>query len=210
MAGGRRALGAVLAGLGVVALAVGVLGLAGVIGDGDGADQAAGAGERTDDRPATEADRSSPSTAVTTTTPRTTTTVATPATTGPTTTTLAAESPAAFFAAFAAAIRGRDTAFLVARLHPTVLERYSETACRTQLATIDQPRFDNTVVSVSGPAAWAWETDGLSRTLPDTLTVRVRSTLDGQSFTEQDAHVIVAAGKVLWFTDCGTPVAGAR
>jgi hypothetical protein len=125
-------------------------------------------------------------------------------------TTAVAETPEEFFALFSAAIRSRDAAFLVDRLHPFVLERYGDATCRAYLAQLDVPRFEARVLSTGAVQPWDWVTDGITRTVTDAIPVRVTRTENGSTYSESDTHVVRTDGRVRWFTDCGAPVAGAR
>lgn len=137
------------------------------------------------------------------------TTAATQATT--TTTTPPAETPEEFFERWVAALRGGDAELLFERLHPTMFDRYDEAACRAYLGGLRAPIAEAEVLEVGGTGTWSWETDGLARDIPDATTVRVRRTEDGDTFIENDTHVVVGDdGLVRWFTDCGTPKEGAR
>jgi hypothetical protein len=134
--------------------------------------------------------------------PITTTTVA------PTTTTLPLSTRVGtFFGEWARALAAGDEAFLVAKLHPAVPERYGNDACVAYLGGITAPAATAEVVDVVdtvGP--WTWETDGRATEIPDTITARLRRTEDGSTFIESEVHVALLDGDVRWFTDCGTPL----
>lgn len=189
--------------VGLVATVVGLVGL--VTERGDGSEAAAPA-------------RSSPSLAPPTDAPSTPTPAGSPTgastpTAGPTdppSDTPEPETPEAFFARFAEALATGDEGFLLSRLHPFVFERYGRPACRAYLGSLDLPGYGAEVLEVTGTGAWGWETDGLRRRVEDTTTVRIRFTQDGSTFTETDAHVVEDGGLILWFTDCGDPLEGAR
>ncbi len=72
------------------------------------------------------------------------------------------------------------------------------------------PAFDTEVLAVGTTGAFDWSTDGVTRQVADTTTVRLRTTEDGSTFVEADSHVVIEGGLVRWFTDCGTPKGGAR
>ena len=112
----------------------------------------------------------------------------------------------AFFAQWVAALQAGDAAFLFGRLHPAVVERYGEPACRTYLGGFRFPAAAVQVLSSdAATAVWAWDTDGRSSPIADAVGVRLRRTEDGATFTESDAHVALVDGEIRWFTDCGTP-----
>ena len=180
MAVGHRSLALVLLGVGAVITVVGVLGAAGVF-EGNGASDDGDA-----KRPSVERSDRSPAS------------------------TVAPETPQQFLVQLSQAVRAKDATFLFERLHPFVLERYGETACRAYLGGLSTPAFNIEPLAVVGTGTWDWTTDGLTRAVPGATTVRVRATQDGNAYSETESHVVVQAGKVLWFTDCGTPIAGAR
>lgn len=198
---GGRTVGNVLVAAGLVAMAAGALGL--VVDD----DEGAGAGE-----PALAAEATTTSTtASTSTTAAPTTTTSAPTTSTSSTTTVPVETPGEFFARWTDALNNGDAAFLVARLHPAVFERYERADCEAYLGSRPGGAAQSDVLSTGGIAPWRWETDGLAREIPETLTVRLRRTEDGgETFVENDVHVVVAGPLIQWFTDCGTPKEGAR
>lgn len=111
-----------------------------------------------------------------------------------------------FFADWANALRAGDEAYLVARLHPAVLERYGEAACLATLAPIQLPQASAEVLSTEpATAPWSWTTDGQTTAVADALGLRLRRTEDGSTVTESDAHIALVGDEVRWFTDCGTP-----
>ncbi len=121
--------------------------------------------------------------------------------------TIAVETPEEFFALFAEAIRTGDVEFLLARLHPVVLERYGRQQCRAAVAALaTDPTFDAKVRSTSEAGAYEFTSDGESATVDDTLTVAVTFTTAGDA-GRQDAHVAPVDGELRWFTDCGDPIA---
>lgn len=122
----------------------------------------------------------------------------------------AAETPEAFFAALGDAFATGDATFLFSRVHPFVFERYGRSQCRTSLASLDVPGYEVEVLAVEGgEGSFVYETDDLRRRIRGTTTVRIRFTEDGETFVETDAHIVLVGDQYRWFTDCGTPVAGA-
>lgn len=128
-----------------------------------------------------------------------------PSTSAPHTTRAATETATQFFAAFGRALAGGDTDFLFARLHPLVPARYGADQCRAYLAGLVVPRYSVEVLEVRAPGAWDWTLDGRTDRLTDAIPVRIRTTEDGTTFRDGDAHVVVVDRLVRWFTDCGTP-----
>jgi hypothetical protein len=116
----------------------------------------------------------------------------------------AAETVQEFLRLFAAAFRGGDAAFLLARLHPAVITLYGQEQCTTYTATLTDPTRAYRFISVSAPGTYDYSPDGRSIQVSDVLTVRVRQTAYGQTITGP-IHLAVVEGTVRWFTDCGTP-----
>ena len=182
----RRA-GALLGSLGLTLVVVGGLGLA---LDGDGGASATKAQSNRETAAATGT--TAPARATGTTPVPTTAPVGTRA--------------VAFFADWANALRTGDATFLYERLHPAVVDRYGDTACRAYVGAIQRPLAATEVLGTDpATAAWSWETDGRSTEIPDALGLRLRRTEDGSTYTESDVHVALVDGEVRWFTDCGTP-----
>jgi hypothetical protein len=121
-----------------------------------------------------------------------------------------AETPEAFFEKLSTAIRDRDSEFLFERLHPFVIDRYGDAACRAYLGQLAVPAYDAHVAAVGASGRWDWSTDNLTRSVLDATTVQLRTTNDGVSFREAEGHVVVGRKVVSWFTDCGTPLPGGR
>ncbi len=120
------------------------------------------------------------------------------------------ETPEEFFARFADALRSGKPAFLLARMHPLVLDRYAGSDCRAYLGGLDLPDYDAEVLSVGRTKVFHWETDGISRDVAHATTVRIRFTEDGDTFIETDTHLVARDdGSLLFLTDCGIPKAGA-
>jgi hypothetical protein len=110
------------------------------------------------------------------------------------------ETPQQFLAPFSAAFRRGDTAYLLSRLHPAVLQRYTEQQCLALITSVRFPDADFQVLATSGPAPYQWTTDDQTTTIPDALTVTVRR---NPSAAQQDIHLAPAGNGLLgWFTDC--------
>jgi hypothetical protein len=113
----------------------------------------------------------------------------------------------AFVPALEAAIQTGDVDFLVDNLHPATLERYGETACRTQVATFANPNFDIEILEILDPAPWDYVTDELSTTIPDAWEVNGNLTVSADVPAQpQTFHFAPADNAVRWFTDCGAPL----
>jgi hypothetical protein len=176
----------------VVALGI-VMTVTGVVGAlvGGGPDDAAAPAPR-----ATSATTVSSATAAPTAAPA-------PATTRPT---APPETAQAFFATFGRALAAGDSASLIARLHPLVVSRYGADQCRAYLTGLSVPRYAVEVLGVRAAEPWDWVLDGRTDRIPSAIPVRIRSTEDGTTFREVEAHVVVVDNQVRWFTDCGTPI----
>ncbi len=182
--GGRQVLGAALAALGLISIVVGAVQLV------------------VDDEGGSVAARPSPSIEPTGSPTPTGSPSAEP-------TEEPAETPEEFYAALSAAIVGGNQRFLITRLHPFTLERYGARQCRTYLLGLQVPGWELEVLSLEGEGPFVYETDGLQRDVEGATTVRIRFTEDGSTFTETDGHIVLVGNRYRWFTDCGTPVAGA-
>jgi hypothetical protein len=114
------------------------------------------------------------------------------------------ETAEQFAAALGRALSSADAAFLKARLHPAVIDRYGDAQCSALLAAANLP---TTIVAthVAEPSVYAWQTDGLSRDVSNVNSVT--ATRDGTGVT---LHVALVDGTWRWFTDCGTPQQGAQ
>lgn len=188
----RRTGGTILTTVGALIAAAGIIGAAvsaASSGDADGTELAVA----TTAPPQSTSEPATPSESTTTTTRTATTNVPDP---GP--------AVRSFYDAFAAALRSGDSAFLLDRMDPEVIARYSEATCRTYASRLPRPDYQVEVVSIDGRTAFDYATDGRSTTIPDAVKVRIATT-SGGSRTEADAHVRVSGSEVHWFTDCGEP-----
>jgi len=104
------------------------------------------------------------------------------------------------------AYRSATVGSLAGQLHPAVIARYGEAACRTSLGGIAaDPAYALVVKSISQPGAWDWTTDGRTSKITDTLTISVDVTRSGAP-SSTEIHLVVLDGVVRWFSDCGTPL----
>ena len=83
--------------------------------------------------------------------------------------------------------------------------RYGADQCRTYLTGLSVPKYAVEVLAVGAPEPWDWSLDGKTDRLPSAVPVKIRSTDDGVTYREVDAHVVAVDGQIRWFTDCGTP-----
>lgn len=192
----RRRLGAALV---IVGLLVAGVGVAGALGSAGGPATAAASGAPIAS-PATSASPAPAATSTPTPTPSPTPTP-TPSPT-PDPDTLAK----AFLVDLVGAIRAGDADSMLPRLHPAVIDRYGEAACKQELETRSaDPTYEIVVQVVRPPAAWDYTLDGATTTIPDAWTVDADVTALGQ-VTARELHIAPIDGEVRWFTDCGTPL----
>ena len=118
------------------------------------------------------------------------------------------EKPEAFLAELVHAQQVGDQAFLYTRLHPAVLARYGSAQCQAATSTFKDPSLALHLVSVSGPAQYAYESDGHSVSVPNVYTLHVTGTEDNQPVT-RDVHLALVDHRFRIFTDCGTPLPNA-
>jgi hypothetical protein len=117
----------------------------------------------------------------------------------------AAETPEEFLAALAVAVQEGDAVFQRERLHPAVIERYGEAACRADIATRTDPTRAFEVTQVRDePEDFDYASDGQSETIPDTVVVDAQVTAQGAT-SAQSVHLVEIAGEFRYFTDCGMP-----
>lgn len=117
----------------------------------------------------------------------------------------AGETPEEFLAALATAIQEGDADFQVERLHPAVIERYGEDACRADIEMRTDPTraFADPQVREE-PEDFDYASDGLSEIIPDTIVVDAQVTADGAT-NAQEVHLAEVDGEFRYFSDCGTP-----
>ena len=116
------------------------------------------------------------------------------------------ESSSAFFASFVKAIHDGDTTWLLARLHPAVIERYGEAQCRTAVASLRDPTFAVSLSSAGTPSDYVYASDGRSTTVPNTATFDSQGTVQGQASTTRQYHFALVDGRYRTFLDCGNPL----
>jgi hypothetical protein len=111
----------------------------------------------------------------------------------------------AFVADLGRAIDRGSGRFLLAHLHPAVIDRYGARACRLYTSTTRLDGLSLEHLGSDGPAAWDWVLDELTTAIPDAWTVTVvwrQPDLEEQ----REIHIAPADGTWRWFTDCGDPV----
>ncbi|TML65940.1 MAG: hypothetical protein E6G14_15650, partial [Actinobacteria bacterium] len=97
------------------------------------------------------------------------------------------ESSEQFVAALGRAITVNDSQFVRTRLHPAVIDRYGSAACDAFVAT---PGGPVTLIprKTGPPSVYKWQTDGLSRDIPNTNEVAVTETA-GRQTQDRTVHV---------------------
>ena len=102
-----------------------------------------------------------------------------------------------------------DPEFLYDSLHPAVIDRYGEEACRMRVENFGS-ELNLQFVKLIGFGPWDYMSDGLSTTIPDTYTVALNQTVD-RVRQRSEAHFTLflpeAKGvpNLTWFIDCGDP-----
>ncbi len=139
----------------------------------------------------------------TTTAPATTTTATTASTTtASTTTTIPTEPVEEFVSLYAAATESRDISFLVARLHPFVLERHTLEDCHIFISdVVTLIRNYRLTGPVAGPEQQSFQLGGRT-VLVDVYPAPVAFELQGSTI-ERTAVFAYVDNEVRWFTDCG-------
>jgi hypothetical protein len=103
-----------------------------------------------------------------------------------------------------AAISNGRRAYLLERLHPAVIERYGQRACRLYTRAIagDDIRWE--ILGTSGPESWTYITDETETIIDDAATVTVLQ--PGADPEQRELHFAPFEGTWRWFTDCGDPL----
>lgn len=189
----------ILIGLGAVLAVVAVIGLIADLG----AETTTSTPAVDDQAAATTSTTASPGSTSGSTTSEPTSSSATTETTATTTaTTVAAETPDEFLDQLADAFRSGDIEFKLARLHPAVIERFGEDACRAYFESLPaDPTAAFVVIAVSGPDDYEWTLDGETRVVPETLAVDVTRTANGAA-QAATIHLTAVDGQLRWYTDC--------
>lgn len=151
-------------------------------------------------------EQSSPSTTSPTVTiaPTTTTTAAATTSTvaATTTTAAAAETVLGFVELYAAAITNGDSSFVLSRLHPQVVERFTMDVCQNWVATEIMALSDYEVAGeATGPQDREFSIAGSSVRIDDVYSVPVRFKFGGQSF-DSTADFALLNGLIYWLGTC--------
>lgn len=197
-----RLLGSIIAGIGAVAVIIGVVGWVSSGGESEDTAAMASTTSTTVALPASTTTRAPTSTtlAPSTTAAETTTTVA--ATTTTTTIPLGRDDIVAFVDEFSAALEAGDESFVTSRLHPEVVDGFGADLCATWIAneimTLSNYRL---IDEPSGPTDQVFATPNGQRSIADSWSGRVAFTFGGQEF-ESDAGFAVLDGVVYWLGQC--------
>ena len=111
----------------------------------------------------------------------------------------------AFYVVFVPAFKTGDAKTLLALVHPATIERYGVAACRASFAKLTDPTYAVVIKTIHAPAPWAYAKDGLTKTIADVWAVDVDVTYQGTTTTAV-FHVAPVGGEIRWFADCGTPL----
>lgn len=188
--------------IGVASMAVGgVLTVVGAVGMLTAGDQSVAAPETIDSTTTTEPSTTSTTEPTTTSTASSSTTTQAPPTTElPTTSTTTLPDPAdveVFVNQFVAWIEASDSAALVGRLHPVVIEEYGVDLCQEfverEILALENYRSTG---SVNGPEASQFGSVDI-----DVYRVPVAFIFQGEEFTSDAAFAFVE-GTVHWFATC--------
>ena len=92
-------------------------------------------------------------------------------------------------------------------LHPAVLERYGEQACRAWLGEVVQAARTVRVIDILDFRIWTYTTDGRSADIEHTYAFSAEVTLVDGSMSTIEAHAALRDdASIGWFTDCGEPL----
>jgi hypothetical protein len=111
-----------------------------------------------------------------------------------------------FLALLAGAFGDGDSQLLYDRMNAAVIDRYGVDQCDAYAQSLHDPSRHFTVRAVSSPRDYAWSSDSLTTTVPDTLTVEVDAVIQGTT-SQQTVHIARVGPKLTWFADCGSPIA---
>ncbi|MGH2682888.1 MAG: hypothetical protein ACRDIX_06615 [Actinomycetota bacterium] len=114
------------------------------------------------------------------------------------------ETAEAFVASFNRAQANSNVRFLVARLHPEVIERYGRAQCRAYLGEVAGTVRDVEIRRTSQLGEAEYATDGESVVVEDAYRLRISLTANGEPTTGQMTLGLVGT-ELRWFTDCGDP-----
>lgn len=110
-----------------------------------------------------------------------------------------------FYVAFEEAFQEGDAAFLFDRLHPAVIELYGANQCLDFTSDLPPRTFE--IVEIHEPEPWDFgsEREGRELVVEDAIQVDVVQQVEGREI-ELASHLTVGPDGVRWFTDCGDPV----
>jgi hypothetical protein len=83
--------------------------------------------------------------------------------------------------------------------------RYGPDQCKAHVKTLTDPTQNFVMKSYQGPSDYDYTSDGLTAVVPNTFTVQVLHTRNGQT-NDEEIHLHEDGDQLYWFTDCGDPV----
>lgn len=123
-----------------------------------------------------------------------------------TSTTVATETVEDFLDGYVGAYRTGNPVFLIQRIYPDLREYYGHETCRVAYeGFVPDDTSRVTVRSVSGPAEWSEEFDGVMFTFEDVYTVDV-DVVDFNRTRRQDLQLGRIGDRFYFFQDCGDPL----
>ena len=107
-----------------------------------------------------------------------------------------------------AAVREGNTEVRLARLNSAVIQRYGADQCRSFLDGQQDTTRRHKVKRVGKPRNYAYATDNLSATIPDTVPVFATETAEGNKKKKRERNLNLARvdGQLTYFIDCGDPL----
>jgi hypothetical protein len=114
---------------------------------------------------------------------------------------------AAFTEGVADGFRTGEADELVRTLHPSVRELYGAGRCRAIFARATDREYRLDAQSVRGPGRWVWQADGRRFSVEWAYEVLARRT-SSRGSADIAVHVAYFDGRLVWFSDCGSPVEG--
>ena len=115
------------------------------------------------------------------------------------------QTPQQFLTALGTAESNGDVAFLMAHVHPVVIQRYGATQCRSHFQTTSQPTTYKVTGQPSAAGPYVYSSDGMIATVRPVISVPVQLTAGSKS-ENTVLHLAPFGNSYDVFADCGTPV----
>ena len=112
----------------------------------------------------------------------------------------------AFFDTFNAAFANGDIEQLFDTLHPAVVDRYGEDACRAYLAEVIQNPIAVEVIRVQDLSIWDYPIDDRTTAVENTYNILVNVSVQDQTGQTELHLALYGDADMGWFTDCGDPL----